>query len=106
MTLLKRIWTGEEEDSEVKTAYQYVIDLCERIEETSELAKNELSKVQIRNQKYYNCRTRERKLHVGDSVLLLLPTEQNKLTFPGAVHTKLWVLSEKLIIRLKSTQTK
>ena len=50
-----------------------------KIEETCELAKNELSKVQIRNQKYYNRRTRERKLHVGDSVLLLLPTEQNKL---------------------------
>jgi len=70
---------SEEEDTEVKTAYQYVIDLRERIEETCELAKNELSKVQIRNQKYYNRRTRERKLHVGDSVLLLLPTEQNKL---------------------------
>ena len=76
MTLLQRIWTGEEEDSEVKTAYQYVVDLRERIEETCELAKNELSKVQVRNQKYYNRSTRERKLRVGDSVLLLLPTEQ------------------------------
>jgi len=80
MTLLKRIWTGKEEDSEVKTAYHYVVDLRERIEETCELAKNELSKVQVRNQKYYNRSTRERKLHVGDSVLLLLPTEQNKVT--------------------------
>ena len=35
---------------------------------------------QVRNQKYYNKRTRERKLQVGDSVLLLLPTERNKLT--------------------------
>jgi len=42
MTLLKRIWTGEEEDSEVKTAYQYVVDLHERIEKTCELAKNKL----------------------------------------------------------------
>ena len=39
MTLLKRIWTGEEEDSEVKTEYQYVVDLRERIEEICELAK-------------------------------------------------------------------
>ena len=30
MSLLKRLWTEEEEDSEVKTAYQYVIDLRER----------------------------------------------------------------------------
>jgi len=33
VTLLKRIWTGEEENSEVKTAYQYVVDLHERIED-------------------------------------------------------------------------
>jgi len=47
VTLLKRIWLGEEEDSQVKTAYQYVVDLREIIEETCELAKNELSKVQV-----------------------------------------------------------
>ena len=34
----------------------------------------------VRNQKYYNKRTRDRKLQVGDSVLLLLPTDRNKLT--------------------------
>ena len=45
------------------------------------MARNELAKVQTRNQKYYNRRTRGRKLNVGDSVLLLLPTERNKLTF-------------------------
>ena len=44
------------------------------------MAKVELAKVQVRNQKYYNKRTRDRKLQVGDSVLLLLPTERNKLT--------------------------
>jgi len=80
MTLLKKIWTGESEDDEVKTAYQYVIDLRERVEDTCKLAKEELTKVQTRNQQSYNRRTRDRKLSVGDRVLLLLPTEQNKLT--------------------------
>ena len=80
MTLLKRIWTGEDEDLEVKTAYQYVIDLRDKVEETCELAKSELAKIQTRNKNYYDRRTRERKLNVGDSVLLLLPTERNKLT--------------------------
>ena len=42
MTLLKRIWTGEDEDPEVKTAYQYVIDLRGRVEVTCEMARNEL----------------------------------------------------------------
>jgi len=32
MTLLKHLWTGEKDDPEVKTAYQYVLDLRERID--------------------------------------------------------------------------
>jgi len=79
MALLKRIWKDEDKDPEVKTLYQYVVDLRDRVEETCKLAKEELAKLQVRNQKYYNRRTRDRKLHVGDSVLLLLPTERNKL---------------------------
>jgi len=43
------------------------------------MAKEELSKAQVRNQKYYNKRTRDRKLQVGDSVLFL-PTDRNKST--------------------------
>ena len=50
MMLLKLLWTGDNEDPEVKTSYQYVIDLKQR----AELARNELAKVQTRNQKYYN----------------------------------------------------
>jgi len=74
MTLLKRLWMGDNEDPEVKTSYQYVVDLKQRVEETCELARNELAEVQTRNQKYYNRKARERKLNVRDSVLLLLPT--------------------------------
>jgi len=51
MTLLKRIWTDEDEDPEVKTLYQYVVHLRDRVEETCKMAKEELAKVQVRNQK-------------------------------------------------------
>ena len=40
----------------------------------------EIAKVQKRNQTYYNERAREGRLNIGDSVLLLLLTEYNKLT--------------------------
>jgi len=80
MTLLKYIWTSEEEDLDIKTAYQYVLDLRETIKETCQIAQEEIVKVQKRNQTYYNRRARERKLNIGDSVLLLLSTEKNKLT--------------------------
>jgi len=80
MNILKKLWTEEEEDQKVKTAYQYVVDMRDRIEETCEMAQRELMKVQNRNQKYYNRRAKNRKLNIGDSALLLLPTEHNKLT--------------------------
>jgi len=80
MSLLRKLWTEEEDDSEVKTAYQYVLDLRQMLEETCQLAQQELSKVQTRNQNYYNRHARSRHFCVGDSKLLLLPTEHNKLT--------------------------
>ena len=52
----------------------------DRIEESCEMAQRELKKVQNRNQMYYNRHAKNRKLNFGDSTLLLLPTEHNKLT--------------------------
>ena len=46
VSLLMKLWTEDEDDSEVKMAYQYVLDLRERSEETCHLAQQELSKVQ------------------------------------------------------------
>jgi len=80
MTILKELWTGEVEDQENVSTYRYVIDLRERIEETCALAKELLAETQKKNQKYYNRRARNRELQEGDLVLLLLPTERNKLT--------------------------
>ena len=64
MSLLKKLWTEEKEDSQVKPAYQYVIDLTERLEETCEMAHQQLSKFQDRKQKYYNRHAKSRYLSV------------------------------------------
>ena len=80
MTILKELWTGEVAYQENVSTYQYVIDLRERIEETCALAKEQLSEIQKKNQKYYNRQARNRELQQGALVLLLLPTERNKLT--------------------------
>jgi len=66
MTLLKRLGTTEDENPEIKTSYQYVVDLRQKVKETCELARNELAKVKTRNQRYYNWKTSERKLNIGD----------------------------------------
>ena len=77
--ILKQLWTEEVEDPEVKTSYAYVFDLRERLEDTVKLAREELKKSQVRYQRYYNRKAKSRSFKVGSKVLLLLPTDKNKL---------------------------
>ncbi|XP_062615055.1 uncharacterized protein LOC134276789 [Saccostrea cucullata] len=79
MAVLKELWTKEEKDPEVKTTYQYVLDLKERLARTCELAQRELQKSKDHHKKQYDKRTKPRSFKVGDFVLLLLPTDHNKL---------------------------
>ena len=79
MKILKELWTGESEVSETKTVYQYVVDLQERLEQTCYLAREELKKSRQMYSHYYNKRAKVRNMKVGEEVLLLLPTDKNKL---------------------------
>ena len=45
---LREMWTKELRDPEVKSTYQYVIDLKERLEETCELAKQSQALLKLR----------------------------------------------------------
>ena len=66
MMILKELWTKE-------------IDLRDRLEETCKLAHQESSKAKQMYTAHYNKRTKPREFDVGDDVLLLLPTDGNKL---------------------------
>ena len=79
MTILRDLWTGETAGEEVRSSYQYVLDLRERMESTCEMAKEELKRASKRYRKYYDTRSRDRKFNVDDEVLILLPTDNNKL---------------------------
>ena len=79
MAILRELWSGEVNDEQVLSTYQYVIELRERLEQTCQLAHDNLKKVQFKQKTYYDKRARSRKFDVGDKVLLLLPTESNKL---------------------------
>lgn len=78
LTILKELWTGNAPE-EIKTTYQYVVDLQERLETTCKFAREELAKSSIRYKKYYDTRTKDRTFRVGDRALVLLPTDNNKL---------------------------
>ena len=75
MAILKELWSEEISDDQVLSAYQYVIDLREKLVQTNKLAHGQLSKVQGKQEAYYDRRARFRRYKVGDKVLLLLTTD-------------------------------
>ena len=78
-TILKELWTKEVNIPEVKTTYEYVTELHERLEDSLKLAQEELQKSQKRYKKHYDKNAKPRYLEVGDQVLILLRTDSNKL---------------------------
>ena len=56
-----------------------LIDLRERLEKTYKLAQDNVRKLDIKQKAFYDKRARPRKFNVGDKVLLLLPSESNKV---------------------------
>ena len=79
MCILRELWTKDIADSEVKTTYQYIVDLRERLETTSQMARDNLEAASSRYKKYYNKKAKDRDMKVGEKVLVLLPTSSNKL---------------------------
>ena len=79
MHILRQLWTAESDEAEVRNSYQYVFELRERIEQTMNLAQAELQKSQQRYKHYYDRGAKVRKFKPGQLVLVLLPTDSNKL---------------------------
>lgn len=79
LAILKELWTNADLTEEAKTTYQHVFDLRNRLEETCRLAHEELEKAGARYTKLYNRKAKERSFNPGDKVLILLPTDTNKL---------------------------
>ena len=78
MQILKDLWTGDCED-EIRNTYQYVLELKNRLEETCQLARESLYEAQGRQKHHYDKKARNRQFKVGEKVLVLLPTDSNKL---------------------------
>ena len=79
MQILRELWSVEETDEHARLTYQYVIDLRERLEKTCKLAQDNVRKLDIKQNAFYDKRARSRKFDVRDKVLLLLPSESNKV---------------------------
>jgi len=56
------------EEPEVKDSYQYVFELCKKLEDTLKLAHTELQKAQQKGKHYYDCKAKVRRLAQGDKI--------------------------------------
>ena len=79
LKIAKELFARNIEEDEVKTTYEYVVDLQNRLKETCEWAHEELSKSQKIQKHYYDRKTAHRSFEPNSLVLLLLPQRQNKL---------------------------
>jgi len=79
MAILRELWTHEEPDNEVRTTYEYVLDLRKRLEETCQLVKDSLGKASSKAKKHFDKKARIREMQAGDKTLVLLPTAESKL---------------------------
>ncbi|RUS76607.1 hypothetical protein EGW08_015616 [Elysia chlorotica] len=79
MHILRQVWTTDVKEDDVRSRYQYVLELRERLEESGKLAQQELDKAQGKQKRLYDRGTKIRKFEPSDHVLFLLPTESNQL---------------------------
>ena len=79
MSILRDLWTKEGIDNEVITTYQYVFDLRNRIEDTCNVARENLLTAQRKYKKHFDKSARLRTLDIGERALVILPTDHNKL---------------------------
>ena len=76
--ILKELWTGETDGTKIKTSYQYVLELRERLDNIMKITQEELLKSRKKNKTLYDRRAKTIEFQESDKVLLLLPTDTNK----------------------------
>lgn len=73
LAVLRELWM------DASLSKESVISLLEKLEHTCQLAHEELERVKERYSKYYNVKSQKQSLKHGEEVLILLPTDNNKL---------------------------
>jgi len=104
LSIVKALWT-DNPNEEIRTAYDYVFELREKLQNTMDIAQQNMSEAQKRNKRYYDRRAKDQNIRIGDYVLLLLPTKTNKLMMqwkgPYKVEAKLYENNYRIRINKK-----
>ncbi|GFO36761.1 Zinc finger protein [Plakobranchus ocellatus] len=68
MHILRELWTKEIEEPDVKSSYEYILNLRERLDDTLKIAREELEKAQGRQKHYYDRTAKLKKFSVEEKV--------------------------------------
>ncbi|KAL8598384.1 hypothetical protein ACOMHN_032661 [Nucella lapillus] len=79
LQILKKCWTDEEENPEIRTTAEYVTNLRNKMEETCKIAAENQCTAKKRYTAYYDKKARHRSLTTEDKVLVLLPDKHKRL---------------------------
>ena len=79
MAILCELWSKDVPDEDLQSTYQYVFDLRNRMEETCKLVEQSLRETQNKAKKHFDRKAKARKLQIGVKVLILLPTNSDKM---------------------------
>ena len=79
MRIWKELRSNSGAESEVVSCCQHVFDLRDRLKEMFKLVNDNLTKAQARYKRNYDRKAKQRNFSKGDLVLVLLPTDKNKL---------------------------
>ena len=77
LDVLKEAWTGEA--GEKTPVVTYVMQMRTHLHDMTEVVRDQAERAQQRQKKAYDHGAKQRKLNVGDEVLVLLPKPQNRL---------------------------
>lgn len=79
LTILRELWSNQQINTDIRTIYQYVFELRNRLEDAARIAAQNAEISGKVYKQYFDRTARTRSLKIGEEVLLLLPTSHNKL---------------------------
>jgi hypothetical protein len=79
LSVLRDLWEDTTMRDDVRSSFQYVIELKDKLEECAKIAAQNAEISSSKFKSYFDLKSQDRKFSPGEEVLVLLPDNQNKL---------------------------
>ncbi|XP_069995020.1 uncharacterized protein [Penaeus vannamei] len=79
LSVLRDLWEDTTIRDDVRSSFQYVIELKDKLEECAKIAAQNAEISSSKFKSYFDLKAQDRKFSPGEEVLVLLPDNQNKL---------------------------